>query len=157
MIVSRFFVSLQKLGSNVFIFILMNRLFWILLILVLVIVLTYVLSGFSSTNGGFKTVDNDEFEQIVSNTDSVVLLDVRTLQEYNEGHIRGALLIDVKTDSFMTAVSEKLPKDKIIAVYCRSGRRSVTAANMLVSEGYTVVNLKNGITGWMKDNREVVR
>ncbi len=141
---------------QIIIFLIMSKLFWLCAIVLLVAVVFFVARAFTVPNGDFMTVSNEEFARIVADTDSVVLLDVRTKNEFDEAHLRGAILIDVKTDSFKTAAIERLPKDKVIAVYCRSGRRSVTAANILTEEGYKVVNLKDGITGWKDDNREVV-
>ena len=78
----------------------------------------------------------------------VVLLDVRTAVEYNEGHIANALNIDIKEDGFIEKVKSTIPADKTVAVYCRSGKRSANAAVMLVGEGYKVVNLVGGIMAW---------
>jgi rhodanese-related sulfurtransferase len=103
----------------------------------------------------YKTVGVDEFERIISDTAGVVVLDARTQSEYDEGHIAHAVLIDVKTDSFMMAARDLLPKDKTIAVYCRSGRRSAMAADMLTDEGYTVVNLDGGIMAWIQSGKSV--
>ena len=82
----------------------------------------------------------------------IVLLDVRTADEYNEGHIANALNIDVKEEGFVENVKSTIPTDKTVAVYCRSGRRSSNAAEMLVKEGYKVVNLVGGIMAW-KDSK----
>ena len=71
----------------------------------------------------------------------VVVLDVRTADEFNEGHIENALNIDINQSNFLEKVKETLHKDKTIAVYCRSGRRSAKAAERLSSEGYKAVNL----------------
>ena len=134
----------------------MSKLFWLCAVVLLLAVVFFVARAFATPNGNFMTVSNEEFARIIADTDSVVLLDVRTKNEFDESHLRGAILIDVKTDSFKTAAIERLPKDKVIAVYCRSGRRSVTADKSRTEEGYKVVNLKDGITGWKDDNREVV-
>ena len=79
---------------------------------------------------------------------NVVVLDVRTADEYAEGHIEGAINIDQGTDDFMQKVKATLSTDKTIAVYCRSGRRSASAAGKLTDAGYKCVNLKGGITAW---------
>ena len=67
---------------------------------------------------------------------------------YAEGHIEGAMNIDVRSDSFAERAESLLPKEKTIAVYCRSGRRSAQAANLLAKRGYRVVNLSGGIIAW---------
>ena len=74
--------------------------------------------------------------------------DVRTAAEYEEGHIQGAINIDVKQENFIETAKATLPSDKIIAVYRRGGRRSVTAAEKLVAENYKVINLDGGIMDW---------
>ena len=83
----------------------------------------------------FRSVDADTFAQIIEDT-TVVRLDVRTANEYAQGHIPGALLIDVTQADFMQKAEQLLPKDKTIALYCRSGRRSKTAAMQQGDPGY---------------------
>ena len=87
--------------------------------------------------------------------DSMQLLDVRTPQEYAEGHIDGALNIDVQSDDFQKMAEKDLSKDSTILVYCRSGRRSMDAAKILTKLGYKVVNLKGGIIEWKEDGLPV--
>ncbi|MBQ3655279.1 MAG: rhodanese-like domain-containing protein [Bacteroidales bacterium] len=106
---------------------------------------------------GFQNADVQEFEKITTGKNSVVILDVRTSQEFADGHIKSAVNIDVKAENFKDETLKTLTdKNQVIAVYCRSGRRSVTAANILVSEGYkNVVNLKGGILAWQSEGKEV--
>ena len=130
----------------------MNKLL-LLLVLLAVVIVIWAMNGRSPGNDAFKNLGNDEFEQLLTDS-NVVLLDVRTQSEFEEGHLRDAILIDVKTDSFMMAARDRLPKEKIIAVYCRSGRRSVAAAERLAADGYQVVNLKGGIQSWKAAGKE---
>ena len=95
----------------------------------------------------FRSVDADTFAQIIEDT-TVVRLDVRTANEYAQGHIPNALLIDVTQADFMQKAEQLLPKDKTIALYCRSGRRSKTAAMQLAKHGYQVVELNTGFNSW---------
>lgn len=97
----------------------------------------------------FKTVDAKEFESVIS-SDSVQLLDVRTVEEFNEAHIDAdsVINIDKLEPDFMLKARKILKKDKTVAVYCRSGRRSADAAKMLADEGYKVIDLKGGILEW---------
>lgn len=103
----------------------------------------------SSCNGNNKiiSVSAPEFEKEIK-ADSVQLLDVRTPQEYADGHIVGAMNINVQSDDFQIMAEKELSKDSTILVYCRSGRRSLDAAEILIGLGYTVVNLKGGIIEW---------
>ena len=95
----------------------------------------------------FRSVDADRFAQIIADT-TVIRLDVRTASEYAQGHIPNALLIDVTQADFMQKEKQLLPMDKTIALYCRSGRRSKTAAQLLAQHGYQVVELNTGFNSW---------
>ncbi len=78
---------------------------------------------------------------------TVIIVDVRTLQEYNEGHIANAILIP--NESIGSASPAQLPnKDAIILIYCRSGNRSKQAAEKLAAMGYTHIYDFGGITDW---------
>lgn len=107
-------------------------------------------------NPGIHTVDAAAFKQIIANSDSVQLIDVRTPEEYQNGHITDAILMDVKADSFTASAEDKLNKDIPVAVYCRSGKRSLHAANLLTTLGFKqIYNLKGGITEWKEKGMEV--
>lgn len=93
-----------------------------------------------------KTVDASEFAEIIK-SDSVTLVDVRTADEYAAGHIGKAVNMDVLKSDFKYRVGE-LPKDKKVAVYCRSGKRNLVAANTLAKLGYKVINLRGGWLEW---------
>ena len=100
------------------------------------------------------SVSAKEFETEIK-TDTTQLLDVRTPQEYAEGHIDGALNINVQSDDFKELAQRELSKDSTVLVYCRSGRRSLDAAEILTNLGYKVVNLKGGIIEWKEDGLPV--
>lgn len=116
----------------------------------IITILLGLLGFVSSANAQFdsiKTVSAEEFARIIK-SDSVILVDVRTADEYNAGHIDGARNIDVLKDDFNNIATTSLPKDKEIAVYCRSGKRSMKAANILAKDGFKVINLKGGWLEW---------
>ena len=104
--------------------------------------------------GNFENTDVQGFAELIADS-SVVILDVRTASEFAEGHIQGAILIDQGQPDFMEKAKAALPKDKTIAVYCRSGRRSANAAGKLADVGYKCVNLKGGIIAWKDANMPV--
>ena len=109
---------------------------------------------FGQTNK-FKTVEVKEFDKFISDT-NVVLLDVRTPAEYAEGHIPGTdFNIDVLEATYTKIATEKLPKDKPVALYCRSGNRSKKAAAILAEKGYRVVELGSGFRGWVAAGKKV--
>ena len=95
---------------------------------------------------GFKSVDTQRFASVISNPE-VQLVDVRTAEEYAEGHIVGAINIDVQSPDFAEKISV-LDKNRKVAVYCRSGRRSKMAAEQLTAAGYKVIDLDGGIQSW---------
>lgn len=106
-----------------------------------------LLSFFGLRAADYRSVDVNEFTQVIREAD-VCLLDVRTEKEYAEGHIEGSICIDVTRSDFMEKAAA-LPKDKTIALYCRSGRRSKKAAELLSDAGYRVVELNTGYLGWV--------
>lgn len=112
--------------------------------------------GCSAQNQKFTSVQVDEFEKTIAQA-NVVLVDVRTPEEYAEGHIANALNIDVLNESFEKKATSTLPKDKTIAVYCRSGRRSKKAATILADSGYKVVELDTGYLGWTGAGKNTVK
>jgi rhodanese-related sulfurtransferase len=78
----------------------------------------------------------------------VVILDVRTKEEFNEGHIANAININVESNTFLSEIA-KLDKSKTYAVYCRSGRRSADAvAKMSNEEFISLANLNGGVIDW---------
>ena len=107
------------------------------------------ISGCNS-NDNITSVSASEFDKEIK-ADSVQLLDVRTPQEYADGHIDGAININVQSKDFQKLAEKELSKDSTILVYCRSGRRSLEAAKILTDLGYKVVNLKGGIIEWKKN------
>ena len=89
----------------------------------------------------------EEAKQIMDGEEGYIILDVRTQEEYDQGHIPGAILIP---DTEIKAEAENVLTDKeqLILVYCRSGRRSKLAAEALVELGYTNIKEFGGIIDW---------
>lgn len=103
----------------------------------------------------YKNLSSAQFEELIKD-DTVQLVDVRTVAEYTEGHIPGSLNINVMDESgFPLAVDELLDKEREVAIYCKSGRRSRKAADLLVKKGFKVYNLDKGILNWMEEGREI--
>ena len=99
------------------------------------------------TNKNFTTISPQEAKKVLDTKKDALLLDVRTLEEYSEKHIPGSVLIPVETIS-QEAESKLKDKSATILVYCRSGRRSVTASEALVKLGYTHIYNFGGINDW---------
>ena len=101
----------------------------------------------NAQNQSFDNMNVAEFADYLKN-DDVQLLDVRTPDEFSEGHISGAMNIDWYDDNFITDAVKSLDKTRPIAIYCRSGKRSAAAAQNLTEKGYKVTNLTGGIIAW---------
>ena len=110
---------------------------------------------FGQPKQDFRSVDASEFEKAVADT-AYTVLDVRTAAEYAEGHIPGTHFnIDVLEDGFEQEALKALPKDRPVALYCRSGNRSKTAARILSENGYQVLELATGFKGWIAAGEEI--
>lgn len=125
--------------------------------------LTLIIMGFSflslfGQTNKLRTVDVKEFASIIKDTTKVTVLDVRTPAEHAEGHIPGTHFnIDVLEDSYTKLATEKISKDKPVALYCRSGNRSKNAARILAEKGYEVVELGTGFRGWSAAGKKTVK
>ena len=125
--------------------------------IILTLVMCFSFSWLFGQTDNFKTVGADEFEEFIADT-NVVVLDVRTEAEHADGFIPGTHYnIDVLEETFTQVATETLPKDKPIALYCRSGNRSKSAARILAENGYQVVELGTGFRGWQSAGKEVAR
>jgi rhodanese-related sulfurtransferase len=120
---------------------------------ILVLAITYVGNSQSS---GTKSVTPREASAMLSRDTSIVVLDVRTPDEYRSetGHLPNALLIPVQE---LDSAELENVKGSTILVYCRSGHRSLRAVEILSKRGYKTINLEGGILQWQRDSLEVVR
>lgn len=95
-----------------------------------------------------------EYDTLFSAAAPHVLIDVRTAEEFASGHIDGA--VNIPVEALGSRLSE-VPRDMPVVVYCRSGRRSATAAELLAQASYTQVYDLGGIQTWEAEGRPVVR
>lgn len=97
--------------------------------------------------GIYQKISAPKAKEMMASNNNCVILDVRTLEEYKEGHIEGALLLPHHE---VEAKAEDTLPDKVapILVYCRSGNRSSQAAKELIRKGYTAVYDLGGIMDW---------
>lgn len=98
----------------------------------------------------YQTISSDEAKKMMDEDSDVIILDVRTKDEFDTGHIEGAILIP---DDKIEEKAEEILTDKsaVILVYCRSGRRSALASASLAQSGYTNVYDFGGIIDWNYD------
>ena len=104
--------------------------------------------GFTSCNcNNWTDLTPDEFEKSYI-ADGTVTIDVRTADEFAQGHLYHAVNIDWQKDGFMDEIKENFNTNLTLAIYCRSGKRSAAAAQALSDAGYKVLNLTGGYTAW---------
>ena len=103
-------------------------------------------SSAKSEKSGYQNVSPAEFRDLMKKPNTMVI-DVRTFQETSQGKIDGALDIDIRQDGFEDKI-KLLPKDKTYLVYCRSGRRSAAACEIMEKNGFT--KLYNMEGGWLQ-------
>jgi rhodanese-related sulfurtransferase len=100
-----------------------------------------------SSTASYKQITQEEAKEMMAKDDGHIIVDVRRQDEYDEGHIPGALLIP--NESITDKKPEELPDlNQIVLVYCRSGRRSKEASQKLADIGYTNVYEFGGINTW---------
>lgn len=114
------------------------------------------LFGCSAQTEGFKSLTVKEYAKAIEDT-AIVRLDVRTAEEFAEGHIAKTLNIDVLKNDFESKAVAMLPKNHIIAVNCRSGKRSKNAAQILVKNGFKVIELDGGYNDWVKNRMPITK
>lgn len=99
----------------------------------------------NTTNPAPK-VTYEKAKELIDN--GAILIDVRTIEEYNEGHIENALLLPLDTIDEQTTKEKILTKDTTVILYCRSGNRSAQAGIILYNLGYTNVYDLGSINNW---------
>jgi phage shock protein E len=102
-----------------------------------------------------RNVKVEAFDELRRTEKDVVLLDVRTREEYQKGHIPGAILIDFMADDFAQQIA-KLDKSKTYLVHCASGGRSARACRKMADADFSrMYNLEGGMAAWEKAGKPV--
>lgn len=104
----------------------------------------------------FESITPKQAYSLLQNDENITLLDVRTPEEFAEGHIEGAILIPVQVLNESLSKLQSAKGGKVI-VYCHSGNRSVAASRILVKNGFLPLNVKGGISGWKSEGLSVSR
>ena len=104
-----------------------------------------------------STIDAYNLIQQNSNNSNLIIIDVRTTDEFNNSHLASAINIDYYSPDFKSNVSA-LDKNKQYLVYCRTGVRSAAATQIMLDLGFKdVLNMNGGITQWQKDGYPTVK
>ena len=118
--------------------------------LILAMLLLLTGCGGTTVENTYQQITQEEAKNMMD-TQEVIVLDVREQDEFDAGHIPGAVLLPVGTITKATAASVIQDFDSVVLVYCRSGNRSKTASKALVEFGYTGVYEFGGINTWPYD------
>lgn len=118
------------------------------LILFVVILLLAGCGSRTEVPMGYQQIGAEEAKALMAEEENIIILDVREQDEYDAGHIPGAILLPVGMIDEDTAAGMIPEKDTVVLVYCRSGNRSKTAASALAELGYTQVYEFGGIKDW---------
>ena len=103
--------------------------------------------GGNAADGSYQQITQEEAKEMMDSQE-VIILDVREQDEYDSGHIPGAVLLPVGSINETTAAEVIPDKDSTVLVYCRSGNRSKTASSALAELGYTNIYEFGGISAW---------
>lgn len=99
-------------------------------------------------NGAYQRITSEKAKAMIEEQGYLVILDVRNQDEYDRGHIPGAVLLPLRSIDELSAAEVIPTKDTSVLVYCQSGGRSKTAAKTLVGLGYTQIYDLGGIVNW---------
>jgi len=126
-----------------------------IIVAVSAILIYYTQIQLPGTKISYGDVTVEQAKVLIESKPSLILLDVRTQEEYDSGHIEGAILIPIIE---LEDRLDELSKNKEMLVYCRTGNRSSTAVNVLRANGYTkIFHMKNGITAWTQAGYPTVK
>ena len=125
----------------------MKRILPVFLLLLLLLTGCGETTSNASSEDGYQQISQEEAKEMMD-TQDVIILDVREQDEYDSGHIPGAVLLPVGTIDEDTAAEVIPEKDSTVLVYCRSGNRSKTASSALAELGYTNIYEFGGINTW---------
>lgn len=113
-------------------------------------------TNLEDTESFIKNVDSPTFKSLTESGNGIVL-DVRTMGEFTQGHLPDAVIADIYQRDFIDKINQ-LPKDKEIYVYCTVGARSLQAAQILQKNGFSkVYNLQGGIMDWSRNRYPILR
>ena len=117
---------------------------------------TVALAMLSCGDKAYTDLEVKAFAEKICNP-GIVLLDVRTAEEYAEGHLKGAANVDWYGSDFLDKIEAEYPKATPLAIYCRSGKRSAAAAEKLSGAGYTVYNMLGGYLAWTEAGMPITK
>ena len=114
------------------------------------VILLFPLLVFSQENtNAYEVLSYDDFKNQISKND-VLLFDVRTMEEFNSGHLKGSVNIDFYDEKLFDKFFNKVEKSEPIYIYCRSGNRSQKSSEKLKKLGFVkIYDLEGGYKNWV--------
>ena len=104
---------------------------------------------------GKVELDSKQASVMITKDSKLIILDVRTADEFKEGHLKGAINIDIRQPDALSKI-DKLDHNAKYIVHCRTNHRSTTAVDHMVKSGFkTVYQMMDGYTGWAANNLEI--
>ncbi|MCF7921020.1 MAG: rhodanese-like domain-containing protein [Candidatus Cloacimonetes bacterium] len=133
----------------------------IIKVILLLVISTTLTARLNSQEITYARLDVEEFQNRILELEQseleFVILDVRTVDEFNAGHLEGASQIDFYAPNFADLLNE-LPKDVEYLIYCRTGRRTGVTLQLMQKLGFkNISDLKNGIKSWIDSGLPVVK
>ncbi|HET8829550.1 MAG TPA: rhodanese-like domain-containing protein [Pelobium sp.] len=123
----------------------------------LLLSISFILISYNTQAQTVKVISTEVFSDSLQTQQKPLLLDVRTPEEFGEGHLKNAVNYDFKNADFKSRINV-LDKNKTYYVYCRSGKRSSAATEEMRTLGFkTIYELDGGILKWMEEGKKIVR
>ena len=111
-------------------------------------------AGENKTSAKSTVLPVEEYAQNLNSDTTAYLIDVRTPEEYAEGHIESAVLMNVMDEQTFLAGIDTLDANHTYYIYCRSGRRSQKASGLMSERGLKVVDLQGGYNAWKEAEKK---
>lgn len=119
----------------------------------ILIITVLFLTGCKGQSKEIKNITTNTLETVLKSDSKIQLVDVRTPAEWQKGIIENAIKIDVTSSSFEKKALKLLDKTKPVYLYCRSGGRSMIAAETLLKKGFEVYNIEGGYMQWQQKTK----
>jgi len=114
-----------------------------------------MLASFSNVEAQKKQLNSPEIKEVLKNNKSIIILDVRTAEEFAAGHLKGARNIDIRMQDAYSKI-DKLNPNATYLVYCRTNHRSGMAVDYMMQKRFkTVYQMMDGFPGWAANKLEI--
>ena len=114
-----------------------------------------MLASFSNVEAQKKQLNSPEIKEVLKNNKTIIILDVRTAEEFAAGHLKGARNIDIRLQDAYSKI-DKLNPNATYLVYCRTNHRSGMAVDYMMQKRFkTVYQMMDGFPGWAANKLEI--